>query len=278
MMCRVSISLSLVILAGTAAAQRPDSGGPATFERPGYEGPLPVLADVGTYQFGATNGYGYWRGYDAYVWIRKSPRFMPVFIFDSQTRPDGTQQNYAFFSYANWSKSFYTTQGFSFAPHRDGKAVYWPGERYDFKAFYKLPASRRVVLNSGFTYFDYPGPVHGEIYNAGFLYYPRKMVVEGNLYLNHNSPGNLWSGAGSLAVQYGQEGKYWLGAVAGGGKEVYRFFNNTALEVNLGSYSFQVFYRKWISRHTGFVLAFDNQHKFNAYTRFGAFGRMFFEF
>ena len=250
---------------------------PATFERPGYESPLPVLLEVGTYHSGVTNGYGYWRGADAALWLRHNPRFTPVFLFNSQTRPGVTQQNFGFFSFANWTKNFYTTQGFSVAPERNGVTLF-PHQRYDVKGFYKAPFNRQLVLAAGYSRFSYGKIVKGNLYNAGFIYYPRKMVVEGNYFINHNQPGDKISSSGSLAVQRGQEGKYWAGVVVGGGKEVYTYIATTPLEVNLNSVSTQVFLRKWLSRHYGVYVSLDHQTKFSAYSRTGVTGRMFFEF
>jgi tetratricopeptide (TPR) repeat protein len=55
------------------------------------------------------------------------------------------------------------------------------------------------------------------------LYYRKKLVLEGNLFINQSFPGNLWSASGSMALQYGTEGKYWFGLVAGGGRQLYYY-------------------------------------------------------
>ena len=70
------LSVSLLLLPAAFAEQSPNT--PATFERPGYESPLPVLLEVGTYHNAVSNGYGYWRGADATIWIRKNPRFTQI--------------------------------------------------------------------------------------------------------------------------------------------------------------------------------------------------------
>jgi len=250
---------------------------PATFERPGYEEPLPVLLEVGTYHSGVNNGYGYWRGTDATLWLRHNPRFTPVFMFNSQTRPGVTQQSYGFFSFANWSKNFYTTQGFSASPKRGGYRLF-PQRRFDVKAFYKAPFNRQLVLAAGYSNFSFGSPVKGHIYNAGFIYYRPKMIFEGNYFLNNNQPGNNLASSASMAFQYGQEGKYWVGTVLGGGKEVYTYIAQTPLEVNLNGVSTQVFFRKWLNRHYGIYMSFDHQTKFGAFSRTGGTARMFFEF
>jgi len=272
------IALSLLLLPASALAEQSPSAPGATFERPSYESPLPVLVEIGTYHNAVSNGYGYWRGADATVWIRKNPRFTPVFQFNSQTRPGVTQQSFSFFSFANWSKNFYTTQGAGYAPQRNGISLF-ASRRFDLKGFYKLPVlERRLLLTAGVSQFNFQGPVKGQIYNVGFLYYPKKMMVEGNYYINRNQPGNKIGNSASIAVQYGQEGKYWVGTVVGGGKEVYTYIAQSPLEVNLDSVSTQIFVRKWLSRHYGVFMAFDQQTKFGAFTRAGVIGRVFFEF
>lgn len=274
MKLRIFVFLSLV--PGVWAEQT--AGPPPTFERAGYESPLPILLEVGTYHNAVSNGNGYWRGADATLWVRKIPRFTPVFQFNSQTRPGVTQQSFTFFSFANWSKNFYTTQGVSYAPERNGVSLF-ASRRVDVRGFYKLPVlERRLLLTAGASHFDFRGPVKGQIYSTGFLYYPKRMIIEGNYFINRNQPGNKIGHSASMAVQYGQEGKYWVGTVVGGGKEVYMFIAQTPLEVNLNSVSTQVFFRKWLNRHYGVFVAFDQQTKFGAFTRAGVIGRVFFEF
>ena len=265
-----------LFFAAIASAQDP------AFEKPAYDAPMPMRLEVGTYHSYAGKDYGYWRGADAQLWIRYSTKFIPVLMIDTQTRPGGTQQSFGFFSYMNWTKSFYTTQGMSFAPQLSPfgtpQPIFFPKQRYDGKAYFKVPSNPSLVLDAGITYLDYGGVTKGQIFSGGFIYYPKKMVIDGNLFINHNQPGGKVSAAGSASMQYGREGKYWLGATISGGHEAYRSMGATPVDVNLNGYSAQVFFRKWISRHTGFVLSVDHQTKFSAYSRIGMAGKMFFEF
>ncbi|MBM3786447.1 MAG: YaiO family outer membrane beta-barrel protein [Acidobacteria bacterium] len=272
---RLLILMSLCCGAWAENAQSPAT--PATFDRPGYESPLPVLLEVGTYHHGVSNGQGYWRGADAAIWLRHNPRFTPVFLFNSQTRPGIRQQNIGFFSFANWTKNFYTTQGFSVTPERRGFSIF-PQQRYDLKGFYKVPFNRQLILSAGYSHFSFQSPVKGHIYNGGFIFYRPRTIIEGNYFLNRNQPFDKIGHAASLAVQRGQEGRYWIGTVVGGGKEVYSYIATTPLEVNLNSVSMQIFLRKWITRHYGYYVSFDHQTRFTAYSRTGATARMFFEF
>ena len=133
-------------------------------------------------------------------------------------------------------------------------------------------------MAAGYSHFSFGSLVKGDIFNTGFIYYPRKMMVEGNYYLNRNQPNSLLSSSASLAVQRGQEGKHWVGAVVGGGKEVYIYIVTTPLEVNLNSVPTQLFFRKWFNPHYAYYVSLDHQTKFGAYSRTGMTGRMFFEF
>jgi YaiO family outer membrane protein len=186
-----------------------------------------------------------------------------------------TQQFYGLFSFANWSRNFYTTQGFSYATPRNGVSLF-ASRRLDLRGFYKLPVlERRLLVTAGISHFRFERPARGQIYSTGFLFYAKRFIVEGNYFVNQNQPGNKIGQAGSLAVQYGQEGKYWVGTVLGGGKEVYLFIARTPLEVNLDSVSTQIFLRKWLNRHYGVFVAMDQQTKFGTFTRVGVTGRLF---
>lgn len=237
----------------------------------------PIRLEFGGYSSYVNNGFGNWSGGQAQLWYR-SRFFTPAFTVDRQTRPQGTQWNYAFFSYANWTKSFYTTQGFSWAPQKDPLDVYFPQKRYDIKAYWKLLPEKNFVIDAGFTRFDLGAPGHGQIFSAGSLYYHGKWVVDGNLFINRSQPGNLYSASGLLAVQRGQEGRYWVGVTVGGGRELYQLIGQTPFEARFMSYSLGTFYRKWFSKHAGVVFSGDYLDKLNAYRQAGGSARLFFEF
>ncbi len=241
-------------------------------------GMLPTRVEFGGYQQWVDEGLGNWRGLNAEVWLGRTSRFTAGFLLDSQTRPTGTQQDYAFLSYMNWTPSFYTIQSVSGAPQRSDSAVYFPEVRYDVKFNWKLPPDKSLILGAGFTHFDFGGPIKGEIYNIGALYYHGKIVVEGDLFINQSRPGDLTSASGSLSLQYGTEGRYWFGVTASGGRELYRIVVQTPLDVRLMSYTLDLFYRRWITRHVGYLVGATYQDKLNAYRRGGISARVFFEF
>jgi len=259
-----------ILLLGTGCAMAQIGPAPAT-------GMLPTRLEFGGYYSWVDRGYGDWRGLNAEVWLGRTRRFVPGFMIDSQTRPSGTQQDYAFMSYMNWTDSFYTVQGISGAPQRSDQAIFFPKIRYDIKGNWKLPPDKSFVLGVGYTHFDFGRPGHGQIFNIGGLYYRKKCVVAGNLFVNESRPGNLWSTSGSLAVQYGTEGKYWFGVTASGGRELYRIETLSPFDVRLNSLTFDLFYRRWISRHFGYNFGFTYQDKLDAYRRVGISARLFLE-
>ncbi len=270
--------VSLMLLAGLSDALAQGGSAAASSSGTPAQDTLPVRLELGGYNYWVDHGFEYWRGLDAELWYRGNKKFIPALLFSSQTRPVGTQQYYDFLSYANWTESFYTVQSISGAPQRSDEAIFFPQVRFDIKGFWKIPPEKNFVLGAGFTEFDFGRPGSGEIYNLGGLYYRRKLVVEGNLFINQSHPGGLWSASGSLALQYGTEGKYWYGLTASGGQELYRVESLTPFDVGLTSYTLDAFYRRWLSRHIGFVLRATFQDKVDAYRRGGISARVFFEF
>ncbi len=267
------------LVAGSDAGSAQTASTPQTpAQPPPVLGTHPIRLELGGYVHHVDRGFGNWRGLEAQLWIPTNPRFIPVFLVDSQTRPTGTQQSYGFFSYLNWTDSFYTTQGFSLSPRRNDTAVYFPDQRYDIKAHWKVPPQKNLILAGGYTYYDLGPQGHGQIFNVGTIYYHEKLVLEGNLFINRNQPGALESTSGSLAAQYGTEGHYWAGVVLSGGRELYQSVSFQPIDIRFSSYSARAFYRKWLSRHLGVVVFFDYQDKLQAYRRVGLSSRIFFEF
>jgi YaiO family outer membrane protein len=234
--------------------------------------------EFGGYQHWVNQGLGDWRGLNAELWLGRKSRFVSGFTFDSQTRPTGTQQNYAYTSFMHWTPSFYTSQSVSGAPQGSAISIYFPKIRYDVRANWKLPPEKRVILGAGFTHFDFGGPVEGEIYNLGSIYYRGKLVISGDLFINQSRPGDLTSASGSVSLQYGTEGKSWLGLTVSGGRELYRIELSSPLDARLSSYTVDLFYRRWIFRNVGYVVSATYLDKLDAYRRGGVSARLFVDF
>ncbi|MEP6962849.1 MAG: YaiO family outer membrane beta-barrel protein, partial [Acidobacteriota bacterium] len=175
-------------------------------------------------------------------------------------------------------KSFYTIQGYSWAPQKDLSSTYFPKRRYDIRGYWKVPPNQKLLLGAGYTRFDLGPAGHGQIFSAGILYYHNKWIVDANLFTNRSQPGDLYSASGLLSVQYGQEGRHWFGVTLGGGRELYRLIGQTPIEARFMSYSVGTSYRHWLTKHTGIVFSGEYVDKLDAYRRAGGSARLFFEF
>jgi YaiO family outer membrane protein len=240
----------------------------------------PFRLELGGYASHVTQGFGNWVGEDGQLWIRANAFFVPQFFIASENRPTGTQRNYGTFYYLNWTKSFYTTQGISFAPQNSAYpgAGYFPKLRIDEKAYFKLLPSRSLVIGGGYTYFDLGSQGHGQIFDVGSIYYHGKWVIQGDLFVNESQPGSLYSASGSITLQHGSEGHYWWGVTAGGGRELYQYVGQVPFDVRFDGYSAGTFYRKWFTHHVGMVASFNYFDKFTAYRQTGGSLHLFFDF
>jgi YaiO family outer membrane protein len=269
----VAFLMMAMMTAQDSASGNSASGGGVPWQE------TPFRLEFGGYASHASKGLGTWRGVDGQLWIRGNRRITPVLTFDSQTRPTGTQQNVGGMAIVNWSPSFYTVQGFSASAAPVGAPLrYFPTQRYDFRAMWKTAHDRNFLLTGGYTRVNYGRGVSADMPNMGFLWYKGKFVTEGVAYWVKNNPGNFNAGAGTLSTMYGREGKYWVGATVGGGREVYRSIMVNPGEVRLNSVSFYAFARKWITRDKGIIVFFDFQNRIDFFQRGGGGARFFWEF
>ena len=118
----------------------------------------------------------------------------------------------------------------------------------------------------------------GRVVRAGAVYYWRRFVFQGTLYLNNSEPGSHASKAVNGAAQYGQEGRYWLGLVAGGGREAWQTLALTPQDVEFTSYRSSVFLRKWLAPNYGIVASYGYSVKRAAYRIHGLEFKFFVDF
>lgn len=238
----------------------------------------PVRIDFNGYGEDFSNGIGWWRGFNTTIWLRKSKKFIPAFTFDQRQSDSGTQRYVSFFSYANWTSNFFTTQAIAGVPVLPGSPLLFPRFRADFKPWWKIPPSRRLVAGLGFTRFEISGPLRGTIINPGLLYYRGSWVFDWEAFANQSEPGSLWSGSGLFTVQQGHEGKHWVGGSVGAGKQVYRELSTVPLDIRYSSTSVDVFYRRWITRNIGVTATGGYLDAWKTYHRATASAGFFFEF
>jgi YaiO family outer membrane protein len=239
----------------------------------------PFRLEFGGYTGQVNQGLGNWRGAEGQLWIRASKRIVPVLTFDSQTRPTGTQQNLGGMAIINWSPGFYTVQGVSASTVSSGGGPrYFPGQRYDLRGYWKTALDPNFLVSGGYSRVNYGGGIGADMPSLGFLLYKGRLVTEGIAYVVKNNPGSFYSGSATLSSMYGREGKYWIGATVGAGREVHRVVFVNPREVRLNSVSVYAFARKWITRHTGLIVFFDFQNRLDFYQRAGGGVRWFWEF
>lgn len=247
--------------------------------------PLPIYAeapnarlDVGAYGGRYSAIFGNTSGGQLQLWVTRSRRFIPALLVDRQTRATGTQDNYAFFSIWNLTPRLYTTQGVSWAGKERPESTFFPRQRYDLRLHFKLPPTQRVVLALGATHLNYGFDLRGQILSPGLLWYSGRWVVEATLFINRLNPGSRWSSAGLFALQYGREGRSWLGFTASGGREIHLTRGITPFEQQFDSLTGSGFYRKWLTRQWGIHAFVEYQRRIGAFSRPLGGLRIFYEF
>ena len=224
-----------------------------------------------------SNGFGNWWGGGLTLSGQPSDRIMVAGSFFSQSRPGEWEQLVAFRALINWSKWFYTDATVS-GGGPDDPAAFFPKFRYDLSANVKVPFLRGLILTGGLTRLYFGNPNNGRIRRAGAIYYWRHFVFQGNLNFNNARPGNHKSKAVDGAVQYGREGHYWIGLVAGGGREAWQTLTFTPQDVQFTSYSGSVFLRKWLARSYGVAFSYSYDLKRTAYRINGVEMKFFVDF
>jgi YaiO family outer membrane protein len=272
---RLIAIVGLVVWAAVSLrAQDTDAGQPALLPA------QPFRVELGGYGNYFPNAGGWWRGFDSTVWIRTSPKFVPAITFDSRTSDAGTERYYSFFSYANWTPNFFTTQSISGTPDGGGAGLplLFPRLRYDGKVWWKIPPRRRAVVGMGFSRYSLDNGQNSLILNPGVLYYKGSFVFDVEGFANRNEPGTFWSGSGLAAIQQGREGSHWVGITIGAGRQQYRDVLNLPIDIRYSSFSADAFYRRWLTRHSGFVLSGGYLDAFHTYHRYSVAMHLFFEF
>ena len=160
----------------------------------------------------------------------------------------------------------------------DDPAAFFPRVRYDATANVKIPRVPGLILNGGITRLYFGTPNSGRFLRSGAVYYWKRFVFQGTVYFNNSRPGDLKSKSGSGAVQYGQEGRYWLGLAAGGGREAWQTLALTPQDAEFSSYSASVFLRKWLAPSYGFAASYGYTVKRAAYRIHGLEFKFFLDF
>ncbi len=224
--------------------------------------------ELTSFENSVSNQFGHWAGGGLSLSYKWSDRLTTTGQILAQRRPGEAQPLLGASTRIEWSRWFYTDLALSGGGPND-PAAYFPRARYDWTANVKLPGAPGLILNGGFTQLHFGDPVRGHVVRAGGVYYWDKLVFQGTLFLNTSQPGNRKSKAGSGAVQYGQEGRYWLGLTAGGGREAWQTLGLTPAltpqDAEFTSYSAAVFLRRWLSPTYGVATSYGYTVKRAAY-------------
>ena len=231
--------------------------------------------DIGGFTNFVNNNYGRWSGGEAKIMYRGS-RFSPSFNYAYQRRPEGHQSTLGFDSYVNFNRWFYIAGGIGGAP--EGTAVLYPQLRYGVTGFLIVPGGKGLVATLGASQVHGKDESYSRTLSAGALYYRGPAIVSGNISFNRAYPGAHPSKSGAMAIQFGAQNKYWLGAGMSGGKIAYQTISLDPLNVRFLTYGPNIFFQKWITEKFGFTLKYDYQNQLEAFRRHGIAMNLFFEF
>jgi YaiO family outer membrane protein len=250
--------LAVLLCALPAHAQQ----GPADTIPPAAS-PRRFHLELTSFENGVSNQFGHWAGGGLSLAYKWSDRLTTTGQILGQRRPGEAEPLLGASTRIEWTPWLYTDLALSGGGAND-PAAFFPRFRYDWTANVKPPVPG-LILNGGITQLYFGDPVQGRIVRAGAVYYWRRFVLQGTLFFNTSRPGNHKSKAGNGAVQYGQEGRYWLGLVAGGGREAWQTLTLTPQDAEFTSYSSSVFFRKWLAPTYGVVTSYGYSVKRGAY-------------
>lgn len=258
---------------------------PNPVQGPVETGPIPqaepYYIELGGFTNFVNNNYGQWSGASGRIMFRHlkgdfAKHFTPIFSFATQTRPAGSQATFGLDSYITFNKWFYMIAGVGGSP--SGSAILFPQIRYGATGLITIPGEVKGLVGTlGFAQIRLGDGSYGDIYSVGGMYYRGRAIWSGYLSFNENYPGSFASKSGGVAVQYGAEKHYWIGAGMAGGRIAYETISLRPLDVRYPSYGPNFFFQKWITPKWGVILKYDYQDAVNFYQRNGVSASIFFE-
>jgi len=239
----------------------------------------PYYIELGGYTNFVNNHYGQWSGAQGRIMFRHLKgdllrHFTPILSFATQTRPGGSQATFGLDSYITFNKWFYMIAGVGGAP---GAGNLWPEFRFGATGLITIPGVKGLVGTVGAAQIRGVDGSYGNIYSVGGLYYHGRAIWSGYLSFNDNFPGSITSYSGGMAVQYGAEKHYWIGAGMGGGRIAYQTIALHPLDVRFLSFGPNFYYQRWITPKWGVIMKYDYQDELMAYQRHGLAASVFFE-
>jgi len=271
-------ALVVALFQGCLWAQTPDNPeqpGPTPPPAAQAEGTGIVRAELGGSANFVNNGYGTWDGLTGRFTFLRAKRFTPSFGFVTQKRPNGSQSTYGVDSYIFVNKWFYVVGGVGGSPK--GTAELFPTLQYGATGLITVPRLKGVVATLGESQIHSTKGAYGRVLTTGAMYYHGRTIWSGSLSFNRTYPGAVPSKSGTLAVQYGAEKKYWIGAGMSGGRVAYNSVSLTPLDVRSYSFGPTVFFQKWITQKWGFIVKYGHQNYLDFYQSNGGEAKLFFE-
>ncbi len=235
----------------------------------------PFLVEAGGFTNFVDNNYGQWSGATGRVMYRGA-HIAPIFSVATQTRPEGSQVTFGIDSYLIANRWFSATAGYG--QSADGSAVLWPRRRYGGAVSVVLPHVTGVVATAGALRIDGEAGHYDRTLSVGGMYYRGRAIWSGQVSFNRNYPGAAPSTSGVVAVQYGAQKKYWVGASVSAGRIAYQTVSLTPVDFRAISYGPSVFYSRWLGPKWGFTARYEYQDELNTYQRHGMNAGIFLEF
>jgi YaiO family outer membrane protein len=224
--------------------------------------------EVGQWGTRVSNGFGTWYGGSVQLFLDPLPRLSLLGEGFYEHRPGETEQGGALAATIHLTPWFYTNLAVS-GGGPDDFSAFIPRLRYDVSGALRTPMPG-LLLTGGWTRLEYGDPVSGRIVRAGFIQYAGKLILQGTVNFNNSRPGNRKSVDGVGSIQYGQEGRYWVGVVAGGGREAWQTQGLFPVNVEFDGYHVSAFTRKWITGSFGTAVRYNYYLKKAAYHSSGA--------
>jgi len=257
------------------AQQDPASGFPPPSEPP--VAAKPFRLEFHSFDNAVSNQFGHWWGGGLQLSYQPSRRWMAAGEVVGQNRPGESEVLFGFRVLRQWSQWLSTDLAIS-GGGPDDPAAFFPRFRYDVTANLQVPGVPSLILTGGLTRLYFGKPNHGRVGRVGAIYYWRRFVFQGTLNFNNARPGNRKAKSVNGAVQYGQEGRYWMGWTVGGGREAWQTLALTPQDVEFTSYSSSLFLRKWLATSYGIVFSYGYSVKRAAYRIHGLEMKFFLDF
>lgn len=276
------IACIAVFVATTALAQEPPAPGGVASPQPPSATPAPIAKktpfhlETGAFYSSLSNHYGDFYGNDFRLFYT-TPRATPILSISRQTHAGATQWNFGLSSYITFSDRYYAIVGFSQSPN--GPVALFPRTRWDAALLGNVPAVRGLVLSGGITsIYGNTSRSGGTIYSVGSLYYRGRTISSAVLRFNRDRRSGEGSHSEQIGTQYGEQGRFWVGASFTHGTEAYQIGTGVPFDVRFEGVGASAFLQRWLTRKQGLALRYDFEHKYTAYVRAGGAITYFVDF